>query len=166
MSGQVNATWIAKLFDQYGSALEIYAAQRTAAPEDCVQEAFIELARQTAWPANPAAWLFRVVRNRALNSTRADRRRVVHEKTASHRRNVSDGEPDPQETVAIADLLGTLGDAEREIVIMKIWGRLTWQEIADVMGRSRSSTQRDYVQALSRLRVLLESSVCQETKSN
>ncbi len=74
MPGPANAALIAEMFDRYAAALEFYAAQRTAAAPDCVQEAFLELARQAVPPVDTAAWLFRVVRNRSLNAARAERR--------------------------------------------------------------------------------------------
>ncbi len=75
MPQPVDAALIAELFDRHAAALEFYAAQRTSAPQDCVQEAFLELARQDSSPVDPGAWLFRVVRNRALNAARAEQRR-------------------------------------------------------------------------------------------
>ena len=67
----VDATLIAEMLDRHGPALAFYARQWTSTADDCVQEALVELARQPATPDNPAAWLYRVVRNRALNAARA-----------------------------------------------------------------------------------------------
>ncbi len=39
------AELLAALLDEHGPALALYAAQWTDAPEDCVQEALVELAR-------------------------------------------------------------------------------------------------------------------------
>jgi RNA polymerase sigma-70 factor (ECF subfamily) len=156
----VDAALIAELFDRHAAALEFYAAQWTRAPQDCVQETFIELARQAPPPLDPAAWLFRVLRNRALNAARAERRRTAHEEAAARgqadRRRVAD----PGDAVAIADLLQLLAIEQREIVVLRVWGELSWQEIAEVVGSSRSATQRSYVQALEQLRKHLEPSSC------
>lgn len=167
MAQQVDAALIAELFDRHSAALEFYAAQRTTAPQDCVQEAFVELARQALPPTNAAAWLYRVVRNRALNNARAERRRAVHEESASRQRTASRGDAaDPADVVAIADLISLLKDEQREIVVLRIWGRLSWQEIADVVGGSRSGTHRDYVHALQQLRNHLESLSCPNMPTN
>lgn len=164
MAKQVDAALIAELFDRHSAALEFYAAQRTTAPQDCVQEAFLELARQASPPVNAAAWLYRVVRNRALNAARADRRRAAHEESASRERAASyRGPSDPQDVAAIADLLRLLTDVQRAVVVMRVWGQLSWQEIADVVGGSRSGTHRDYVRALKQLRKNLEPSSCLKT---
>ena len=57
MSPSVDASLIAELFDRHAAALEFYAAQRTTSPQDCVQEAFLELARQPSPPDDPGAKL-------------------------------------------------------------------------------------------------------------
>ena len=54
---------------------ELFARQWCDTPEDVVQEAFVKLASAGTPPENPAAWLFRVVRNGRLNAAQAARRR-------------------------------------------------------------------------------------------
>ncbi len=149
----VDATLIADMFDRHGSALALYASQWTEAADDCVQEAIVELARQAEAPENPPAWLYRVVRRRALTAARASRRRTAHEQMAAEIR----GGRRPREASAtqnaeLADLLATLDDEGREIVVLRVWGRLAWKEIAEVAGGSASTVQRRYVDALQKLR--------------
>ena len=153
----VDATLIADMFDRHAAALALYASQWTCLADDCVQEALVELARQPTAPDNPAAWLYRVVRNRALNASRASRRRTSHEQAAGEHQ-FSDA--DPAARAELADMLATLEAKSREIVVLRIWGRLSWQEIADVVGGSKSSAQRNYVQALQQLRQLWEPRSC------
>src|SRR5436190_12102211 len=70
---------LARLVDDHAAALTLYARQWCAAPEDVVQEAFIKLAAQRTPPDQPAAWLYRVVRNGALTAARAAKRRRRYE---------------------------------------------------------------------------------------
>jgi len=63
--------WLGRLVDRHAAALELYARQWCDTPEDVVQEAFLKLASQRSLPDKPAAWLFRVVRNGALNAALA-----------------------------------------------------------------------------------------------
>ena len=82
MSNQVRPELLQRLLDEHGAALELFAAQWTEAPEDCVQEAFLQLVRQPLPPDRIVAWLFRVVRNRAISLQRAAstrRRQDLHE---------------------------------------------------------------------------------------
>ena len=50
-----------------------------------MQEAFFQLARQREIPRDPAAWLYRVVRNGAISAGRAESRRRRHEAMAAAR---------------------------------------------------------------------------------
>lgn len=154
---RVDATLIAEMLDRHGAALALYAGQWTAQADDCVQEALVELARQTAPPDNPLAWLYRVVRNRALNASRASRRRTTYEQAAAvHGRATSDAAT----AAELQDALSTLDAPSREIVVLRIWGGLAWQEIAEVTGASKSSAQRYFVQALEQLRKHWEPDPC------
>jgi RNA polymerase sigma factor (sigma-70 family) len=157
----VDATLIAEMFDRHAAALSLYASQWTSVPDDCVQEALVELARQPVAPDNPPAWLYRVVRNRALNASRAARRRSTHEQAAAQVRTARrPTESDPAANAGLNDSLATLEATAREIVVLRVWGALSWQEIADVVGGSKSSAQRHYVQALEQLRQHWEPRSC------
>jgi RNA polymerase sigma-70 factor (ECF subfamily) len=147
---------LGELFDRHAAALVLYASQWTPLADDCVQEALIELARQPSAPDNPAAWLYRVVRNRALNAVRAQRRRATHEQAAVAWRELRLRDPAAPPGVELADALAMLDSASREIVVLRVWGQLAWQEIADIVGGSKSAAQRHYVQALAQLRKLWE----------
>jgi RNA polymerase sigma-70 factor (ECF subfamily) len=52
----IDAELLAQLLDEQGPALALFAAHWTDAPDDCVQEALVELARQPAVPENVRAW--------------------------------------------------------------------------------------------------------------
>ena len=155
-----DAALIAEMFDRHAAALAVYAAQWTAAADDCVQEALVELARQPATPDNPAAWLYRVVRNRALNAARASRRRTAYEQAAGARCERRSNDAGPAAQAEMADLLATLEPIAREIVVLRVWGGLAWEEIAEVAGGSKSTAQRHYVQALEQLRKRWEPKPC------
>jgi RNA polymerase sigma-70 factor (ECF subfamily) len=149
----VDAALIAEMFQRHAPALALYARQWTPSADDCVQEALVELARQQTAPDNPPAWLYRVVRNRAMNAARASRRRTAREQAAAAGRPRPNQSPsNPAEAVDLEDLLSQLEPSAREIVVLRVWGGLAWQEIAEVVGGSKSGAQRHYVQALEQLR--------------
>ena len=157
MPEPVDARAIAELFDRHAAALTLYARQWTTSPDDCVQEAFIELARQRETPDCPAAWLYRVTRNRALNALRSTQRRTTHEQTAALARSERGlAQASAHQRLETAELLLALNGDQREIVVLRVWGGLSWQEIAELVGVSKSSAQRTYVQALEQLRRLGE----------
>ncbi len=70
---------LSQLLRERGAALVLYARQWCRCPEDVVQEAFLELIEQPTEPANVVAWLYRVVRHRALNASRSATRRTRRE---------------------------------------------------------------------------------------
>src|SRR6185503_17221915 len=73
MNGPIDAELLGRLLDEHGPALALYATQWTDAADDCVQESLVELARQAKPPEHAVAWLYRVVKNRALNAARGER---------------------------------------------------------------------------------------------
>src|SRR5215469_15823086 len=73
------------LAKEHAAALVLYARQWCAVPEDVVQDAFLKLVVQKPPPDHPVPWLFRVVRNGALASSRSARRRRHHEAVAAAR---------------------------------------------------------------------------------
>ena len=153
MASPVTAEMLAALLDEHGSALELFAAQWTA-PEDCVQDAFLQLIRQPRLPDNLIAWLYRVVRNRAISLHRSAQRREKHERYVAenaasrlivHGENAVDGHAISAGAGAITG--GATGDHRRPHL-----GHLSYEQLATVMGISRSSAHRRYEEALSALR--------------
>jgi RNA polymerase sigma-70 factor (ECF subfamily) len=160
MSGEIDAELLGRLLDESGPALALYAAQWTDAADDCVQEALVELARQPTQPDHVVAWLYRVVKHRALNAARGARRRRDRESQAvaarfTHLREAAAF--DRLDAIAAIEALMQLESEERELVVMRIWGALTFDEIAESLGVSTATAHRHYERALTRLRDILES---------
>ena len=148
---QLTAQLLAGLVDSHSAALKLYARQWCLAPDDVVQQALIDLAGCRELPDQPVAWLFGAVRRRAISRARSDRRRRQHEQAAAEawfqrRRD----QHEAAETAAAA--LGELPLADREIVIAHLWGRLTFVEIAELVGLSASTAQRRFEAAIERMR--------------
>jgi RNA polymerase sigma-70 factor (ECF subfamily) len=146
------AELIGNLLDQHGAALALYAAQWSPTPDDCVQEALIELARTRPLPDQPVAWVYRVVKCRALNSARAQRRRTQREQAAWTSRLTPLTSRTDGERAELLDVLDQLTIELREIVVLKVWGNLTFAEIAAVVDCSASTIHRQYQAALETLR--------------
>ena len=72
----------AALIDLHGAGLVLFARQWCATPEDVVQEAMLKLMVLRAPPKDVAAWLYRVVRNAAIDAGRKERCRRRHERAA------------------------------------------------------------------------------------
>jgi RNA polymerase sigma factor (sigma-70 family) len=151
---------LGRLIDRHAAALELYARQWCDGPEDVVQEAFVKLAAQPRTPLNPAAWLFRAVRNGAINAVIARRRRRHHEAKAAAEvpawfevdasaRHGPEPGGDPETAQAA---LSALPVEQREVIVARLWGGLTFEQIAELIGTSASSAHRLYHSGLSALR--------------
>jgi RNA polymerase sigma-70 factor (ECF subfamily) len=154
MSNQVTPELLQRLLDEHGAALELFASQWTEAPDDCVQEAFLQLVRQPTPPERVVPWLFRVVRNRAISLRRASQRRQRHESAVATERpswfqSEENGVVDDEMLTAG---LRALSDEHREVIVARIWGGLSFEQIAEVIGASRSSAHRRYEAGLGELR--------------
>jgi RNA polymerase sigma-70 factor (ECF subfamily) len=106
------------------------------------------------------AWLYRVVKHRALNAARGQRRRHEREAQAMiERLSVSQEQAafDREDTSAATAALAQLESGERELVVMRIWGSLTYDQIGVVLGVSTATAFRQYERALAQLRNILES---------
>jgi RNA polymerase sigma factor (sigma-70 family) len=181
MADGITPEHLGRLLDEQGGALALFAAQWTDAPDDCVQEALIELARQRPVPASPVAWLFRVVKNRAISRARSARRRQRHETRAGELRllagSAGDGkygsagaspsraERSAAEPVEIAAALALLADELREVVVARTWGGLGFEEIAALVGCSTSTAHRRYIAGLAALRERLDATCPASTKT-
>ncbi|MEL7497281.1 MAG: sigma-70 family RNA polymerase sigma factor [Planctomycetota bacterium] len=144
---------------RYCNPLSVYARQWTEAFDDCVQDAFIELATADR-PDNPVSWLFRVVRNKALNSSRSQRRRDRHESNAALYRTDSFKGPFDQlqqheEQAHLIHSLDRLSNDDRELVVLRIWSGLTWKEIGELTSQPPSTAHRRYSVALEQLKKLM-----------
>jgi len=146
---------LGRWLDSYADALELYAAQWSTAPADVVQEAFVELARQPAPPQNVAAWLYKVVRNRAISEARSATRRRHRESAAGFKKDEAlfrlarGGDLDPRE---VTEALSHLRDDLREVLVSRIWGGLTFEEIGKITSTSVSTAYRRYEEGLDLLR--------------
>ena len=167
MKPTADAELLGRLLVEQGAALALYASQWTSQADDCVQEALVELARQSPLPDNPVAWLYRVVKHRALNRLRSENRRKQHEQQAWLRRfsHQASAQINEQQHRELTDALAQLPAPQREVVVLKTWGGLTFSEIASLTGESSSTAHRQYQQALTHLRQIWEVVPCPKTQS-
>lgn len=114
------------------------AGQRETA-EDLVQEAFLKLHAHWDEVANPRAWLYRCVRNLALNHIR-DHKREIPTDTDDEWQSES---PDPDETLGRLEAVGTLrllvselDPQDRALVSLKYHEDLKYEQIGERTGLS------------------------------
>jgi RNA polymerase sigma-70 factor (ECF subfamily) len=154
--GRVGPEILSRLFDEHASALVLYARQWCEAADDVVQEAFLSLARQRTAPDRVVPWLYRVVRNAALAAARGERRRRRREERASGGESWFATADDRIDARLAQTLLSELQPEIREVIVARLWGGLTFEEIARVQGCSLTTAHRRYQAGLARLHERLE----------
>lgn len=155
--------------DQYGRSLVLLARQWCNSPDDALQESLIDLARMEQPPDNPVAWLFRVVRNKAMSQARSQRRRDNHQLAAAEQKSAW-FESDPSiglDGQVVAGLIESLPEIERQIVTCRVWGQLSFAEIAQLVDRPVANVFRNYRATIVKLREQLgladlETKACSE----
>ena len=149
------AELLAELVDRHAAALVLFARQWCAHPEDVVQEAFLKFARERKVPDNPAGWLYKVVRNAAIDASRSARRRQKYESAAATQAVPWFAPPDDPtglDAAAVTAALTELPEDEREVVVAHLWGGLTFAEIAASLGGSAPTAHRRFHAGIARLR--------------
>jgi RNA polymerase sigma-70 factor (ECF subfamily) len=156
-------------FQQYGPKLLLCARQWTrshADAEDVVQEAFVRFWRhQRELPGEPMALLVTSVRRAAFDLARRDGRRNVREERAAEPASERvawfevplDGE---ERRAAVEDALRRLPPEQREVLVLKIWGELTFDQIARELDLSPNTAASRYRYALAALRRELAAADC------
>jgi len=151
----IDAATLVEIWDAHADRLLLVARSIGGPAEDAVQEAFVELARQPELPVDPMAWLVRVTRNRLLQWHRGNRRRRTREILVSESSwfdceilNV-DQRLDAREVTAA---LIAISSPEREVIVMHLWGDMTFESIAEVIGVSRASAHRAFTRGLETLK--------------
>ena len=132
---------LTRMVTEGAAALVLYARQWLDGPgaDDAVQEALIALLAQPEPPRNPTAWMYRAVRNAAIDAARAtERRRRREQSVALSRREWFVPHPEALLDAQTAEqALQQLAPEHREVVVLRIWGDLAFAEIADVLAARR-----------------------------
>jgi RNA polymerase sigma-70 factor (ECF subfamily) len=147
---------LGRLYRVYAPALRLYARQWPAAAEDLVQDAFVKLAQQAPPPEQVLPWLYRVVRNSALAAGRGQARRRHREDRASASEAWFAAADDRIDGREATRLLTDLPLEQREVVVARVWGGLTFEEVARLVGCSLPTAHRRYQAGLAALRERLE----------
>ncbi len=147
---------VARLIDAHVAPLVLYARQWCDEPEDVVQEAFLKLARQRRPLQDPAAWLYRVVRNGALDAAKMARRRQRRESAVARPvRWFAEPEVEGLDAETAVAALQRLAPEQREVIVARHWGGLSFDQIAAAVGCSASSAFRRYTAGVAELRKTL-----------
>ena len=154
-----SATW-KDYFDQWGPALLLFARQQASNPadaEDIVQEAFVKVWKKYGHEKTSKALLYSAVRTTAIDYSRSFSRRRIRENrvfeesegdTIWFQRRLETEERNSMLETAVQQL----SKDQQEVLVLKIWGELTFQEIASTLGISNNTAASRYRYALDHLK--------------
>jgi RNA polymerase sigma-70 factor (ECF subfamily) len=145
---------IGRLYDQYGGVLLLFASaiarDRTRA-QDAVHHVFLKLIEngRIRKASDQRAFLFACVRNAVLNDRKLRRRDTTFEVDSlwfdpPHR------DYPAEKRLRLA--LHALPEDQREVIVLHLWGELTFAEIGEVLGTSANTAASRYRYALTKLR--------------
>ena len=134
----------------YGRALGLSHGEA----EDVLQDTFVALMRLAESPQQPEHYCLRSFRNRALNHKRSLWRRLTREFESQRWFEKSPGE-NPAEAAAMAALAELPAD-QREVIVLKIWNRLTFDEIGGLLDISPNTAAGRYRYGLQKIKKQLE----------
>ncbi|MFO0791351.1 MAG: RNA polymerase sigma factor [Pirellulales bacterium] len=154
----------AALYDACAERLHQYLTAWTGSRDlasDVLQSAFLRVVknrRRFRRVENPVAYVFRVARNEAVRAV-ASRRRWWRRNSAAGdsalpptlraSEHLFDGNDDAE---LVAAALARLANEDREIVELKVFGGLTFREVAEVVERPAATVATRYRRALESLR--------------
>jgi RNA polymerase sigma-70 factor (ECF subfamily) len=131
----------------------VYARQWCRTPEDVVQDAFLKLIALGQPPREVVPWLYRVVRNGSMDAGKTSRRRQRREQiVARPERWFLEPAVDGLDAETAIAALESVPIEQREVIVARIWGGLSFEEIAAVGGCSASSAFRRFSAGIDALR--------------
>ena len=153
----------AELYDLFASRLYRYLTVRLSSAHDAadvMQEVFVRLARSRKQFAmregDLAGYIFAIAHNEAA---RLLGKRAQQDRVAAAHANVIERVSHADRTMELTDsvrfALASISDEQREVVTMKIYGALTFSEIAEAIGLPQGTVASRYRAALVQMRELL-----------
>jgi RNA polymerase sigma-70 factor (ECF subfamily) len=145
------------LYEKHGRALVAYAwcfVRDHSAAEDLLHQVFVRLLRgNIEITGAPVTYLYRAIRNSALNYRRDRSREVDLEPEAGW----LESPPGMEEIgMALQSILRDLPDEQREIVVLRVWSQMSFEEAATLLGISPNTAASRYRYGLMKLRERLK----------
>ena len=134
----------------YGRALGLSHAEA----EDVLHETFVVLMQQAQRPSKLEHYCVRSFRNRVLNYRRSLWRRLTRELESSRWFEKSEGET-AEEREAMR-CLAELPIEQREVIVLKIWHRRTFEEVGELLNISPNTAAGRYRYGLQKMKLRLE----------
>lgn len=137
--------------------LALSITRQASSAEDAVHEAFCRLYKLQAPPLHDkTAYVFAAVRNAAIDQNRRQKPTVQNELAISlfdgGRAGPEDQAVRSEQELLVRQALDKLTDEQRQTVVMKIYGGLTFDQIAQTLGEPLPTVAARYRRALEKLK--------------
>jgi RNA polymerase sigma-70 factor (ECF subfamily) len=153
-----------ELYERLGLGLHRYALMilaDVAEAEDAVHQVFEALVRRgTSGLDAPDHYLRRAVRNECLSRLR--QRQTMAAAQTEHLLEPAASVDNPEERLALARALGAVPPDQREVVHLKVFEGLTFNEIAELTSESINTVASRYRYAMVKLRAALNGGLSDE----
>lgn len=146
------------LYQRHGPALLAYATSLLpdrGMAEDVLHQVFLGLLGKSELPEEARPYLFRAMRNRALNA----RRNSTRVTPLDDRQWLVKPQGMMEAGLEVERALRELPPEQREVVIMRIWGEMTLAEVARVLDVPANTVASRYRYALEKLRMALKENI-------
>jgi RNA polymerase sigma-70 factor, ECF subfamily len=155
-----------QLYDRYAAALFRYLrrfARQEADVQDMLQELFMKLARSGSEPDgwhNEKAWMYGLARNLGIDWQRRRQSRSrameqLQQQPQAEHAPASDADA-PALRSSLAQALTALPAEQREVLQLKLWDGLTFEEIASVLSIPLNTAASRYRYGLTHMQRELE----------
>lgn len=155
--GTIGHEQVQALYEAHGHVLLAYAVSLLgdrSASEDVLQQVFVKLLNgRVAISGPPLHYLYRAIRNTALNHRR-NHAREVDLPSNGHWLESPPGKEDIG--IALQSALAELPDEQREIVVLRVWGQLTLEGAARAVDVPINTAASRYRYALAKLKTRLQ----------
>ena len=146
-------TWCEQLYEAKAAGLLLYGRAlglTHGEAEDVLQECFLALLKHPQPPENPEHYCVRAFRNRAYNYRRSLWRRLTRE--LESRRWFERAPAETHYEREAMHYLAALPPEQREVIVLKIWHRYTFDEIGSLLEMSANTVAGRYRYGLQKLR--------------
>ena len=157
ITGILDHQQVKTLYEQHGRVLLAYAVSLLpdrAASEDVLHQVFVKLLQGNVFiNGSPIRYLYSAVRNAAFNYRRDHSREVELEADCRWLES-----PPGMEAVGLAleAALLELPDEQREIIVLRVWGQMTFEEAAAALEISPNTAASRYRYGLAKLKERLQ----------
>jgi RNA polymerase sigma factor (sigma-70 family) len=149
-----NIAEIEVLYRQHGAALLLFASAISGdrgRAQDALHQVFLKAIENGSLgqAIHKKAYLFACVRNAVLNDAKLQDRNISLDIESAW---FSPPERDYAGEQNLRRALGDLPEDQREVIVLHVWGELTFSEIGELLGVSSNTAASRYRYALAKLR--------------